>query len=111
MADRLEISDAEWGVIYPMLAAHKHVRIRCKEHCRSFLVAVLWILRGGHAMAYAPGITRLLELSISNVFPVGAGMAFGMPSMRDVYILLICSLFSSIPRSTAPPLLCSGRCA
>ena len=47
MANRLEISDEEWGVIYPILATHKHVRVRCEKQCRSFLVAVLWILRGG----------------------------------------------------------------
>jgi len=47
MANRLEISDAEWEAIYPILAAHKRVRIRCVEQCRSFLVAVLWVLRGG----------------------------------------------------------------
>jgi transposase len=47
MAQRLNISDREWNAIYPILSAHKQVRIRCQEQCRRFLVAVLWILRGG----------------------------------------------------------------
>ncbi|MGX2041392.1 IS5 family transposase [Methylocaldum sp. MU1018] len=47
MANRLEICDEEWGVMYPILVAHKRVRIGCVEDCRGFLAAVLWILRGG----------------------------------------------------------------
>lgn len=47
MAQRLEISDSEWGVIYPILVAHPRVRVGSEEESRSFLVAVLWILRGG----------------------------------------------------------------
>ena len=47
MANRLEISDEEWEAIFPILAAHQRVRIGCIAQCRSFLVAVLWVLRGG----------------------------------------------------------------
>ena len=47
MANRLEISDEEWKVIYPILVAHQRVRITSEDACRAFLVAVLWILRSG----------------------------------------------------------------
>lgn len=47
MANRLEISDEEWRVIYPLLAAHPSVRIASEEKCRAFLEAVLWVLRSG----------------------------------------------------------------
>lgn len=47
MANRLEISDEEWRMIYPILAAHPHVRIVSEDACRAFLVAVLWVLRSG----------------------------------------------------------------
>lgn len=47
MANRLEISDEEWNTIYPILAAHKQVRIASEAACRDFLVAVLWVLRSG----------------------------------------------------------------
>ena len=47
MANRLEISDEEWEAIVPILARHQRVRIGCIAQCRSFLVAVLWVLRGG----------------------------------------------------------------
>ena len=41
MANRLEISDEEWKVIYPLLAAHRHVRITSEDASRVFLTAVL----------------------------------------------------------------------
>lgn len=47
MANRLEISDEEWDAIYPILAAHRHVRMASETACRAFLVAVLWVLRSG----------------------------------------------------------------
>ena len=47
MANRLEISDEEWNAIYPILAAHKHVRMTSEAACRAFLAAVLWVLRSG----------------------------------------------------------------
>jgi len=47
MANRLEISDEEWGAIYPILAAHRRVRTASEAACRAFLVAVLWVLRSG----------------------------------------------------------------
>ncbi len=47
MANRLEISDEEWRVIYPILASHTHVRVISAAACRAFLVAVLWVLRSG----------------------------------------------------------------
>jgi len=47
MANRLEISDEEWRVIYPILIAHRQVRIVSEDKCRAFLVAVLWVLRSG----------------------------------------------------------------
>ena len=47
MANRLEISDEEWNAIYPILAAHRHVRMASESACRAFLVAVLWVLRSG----------------------------------------------------------------
>jgi transposase len=45
--NRLEISDQEWEKIGPILAAHRHVRMRSEERCRLFVTAVLWILRSG----------------------------------------------------------------
>ena len=47
MTKRLEISDEEWRVIYPILAIHGHVRAASEAACRAFLVAVLWVLRSG----------------------------------------------------------------
>ncbi len=47
MVNRLEISDEEWGAIYPILVAHKPVRMASEPACRVFLVAVLWVLRSG----------------------------------------------------------------
>src|SRR5512137_771704 len=47
MANRLEISDAEWQTIQPILAVHQHVRMASEAACRAFLVAVLWVLRSG----------------------------------------------------------------
>jgi len=47
MANRLEIGDEEWDAVYPILAAHKRVRMASKDACRGFLVAVLWVLRSG----------------------------------------------------------------
>jgi|CXWL01.1.fsa_nt_gi transposase len=47
MANRLEISDEEWGVICPILKAHARVRLCDEAKCRAFLVAVLWMLRSG----------------------------------------------------------------
>jgi transposase len=47
MVNRLEISDEEWEAIYPILAAHRHVRMASEASCRAFLVAVLWVLRSG----------------------------------------------------------------
>jgi len=47
MANRLEISDEEWKVFFPILAAHPHVHVVSERKCRAFLVAVLWVLRSG----------------------------------------------------------------
>jgi transposase len=47
MANRLEISDHEWNAIYPILVAHRQVRVASEAACRAFLVAVLWVLRSG----------------------------------------------------------------
>ncbi len=47
MANRLEISDAEWEAIYSILVDHPRVRVGAPDTCRAFLTAVLWILRGG----------------------------------------------------------------
>ncbi|MDD1651010.1 MAG: IS5 family transposase [Methylococcaceae bacterium] len=47
MANRLEISDAAWTVIYPILVAHRRVRVIAEAACRAFLAAVLWVLRSG----------------------------------------------------------------
>jgi len=54
MANRLEISDEEWDMIYPMLVAHKHVRVTSEEQCRAFLIAVLQILRSGSQWRLLP---------------------------------------------------------
>jgi transposase len=47
MANRFAISDDEWQVIFPILAAHRRVRIVSEAACRAFLEAVLWVLRSG----------------------------------------------------------------
>jgi transposase len=50
MANRLEISDYEWNAIYPILAAHRQVRVASEGACRAFLMAlmaVLWVVRSG----------------------------------------------------------------
>lgn len=47
MANRLELSDAEWTTIYTTLVAHPRVRVGDPEQCRRFLTAVLWVLRVG----------------------------------------------------------------
>jgi len=47
MASRLEFSDEEWLVLYQLLAAHPHVRVISEDACRTFLMAVLWVLRSG----------------------------------------------------------------
>ena len=47
MANRLEISDEEWRMIHPLLAAHPAVRTVSEAKCRAFLEAVLWVLRSG----------------------------------------------------------------
>ena len=47
MANRLVISDEAWAVIYPILVAHRRVRVAAEAACRMFLVAVLWVLRSG----------------------------------------------------------------
>ena len=55
MASRLEISDEEWGVIHPILKAQPRVRLGNEAKCRAFLVAVLWVLRGGAQWRLMPG--------------------------------------------------------
>ena len=57
----MEISDEEWRMIYPILATHKLIRVRCEKQCRSFLVAVLWILRGG-----MPWRTELFKIVVAS---------------------------------------------
>jgi transposase len=57
--NRLEISDEEWGAIYPVLKAHPRVRLWSQAQCRAFLVAVLWVLRSGAQW-------RLLPESLGN---------------------------------------------
>lgn len=47
MTNRLEISDEEWSVLYPILLTNEHIRIGTEEKCRAFLVAVLWVLSSG----------------------------------------------------------------
>lgn len=47
MANRLEISDEAWAVIYPILVSHRRVRVAAEAACRMFLVAVRWVLRSG----------------------------------------------------------------
>jgi transposase len=59
MANRLEISDEEWSVIYPILVEHPCVRVGSQAACREFLTAVLWILRSG-------GQWRLLPEPLGN---------------------------------------------
>jgi hypothetical protein len=41
MANRLEISDAEWEAIHPILVAKKGTRVVPEENCRAFLTAAL----------------------------------------------------------------------
>jgi transposase len=55
MANRLEISDKEWNAIYPILAAHRHVRMASEAACRAFLVAVMWVLRSGVRIPWSFG--------------------------------------------------------
>lgn len=47
MANRLVLSDGEWLVIYPILAARQDIRLVSEPKCRAFLTAVLWVLRSG----------------------------------------------------------------
>jgi transposase len=54
MANRLEISDEEWRVIYPILIAHREVRLASEVKCRTFLTAVLWVLRSGSQWRLLP---------------------------------------------------------
>ncbi|WP_434735656.1 transposase [Accumulibacter sp.] len=46
------------GAIYPILVAHRPVRMASEPACRAFLVAVLWVLRSGapwRLLPAAPG--------------------------------------------------------
>jgi transposase len=54
MANRLEISDEEWRVIYPILVVHQDVRVISETKCRAFLTAVLWVLRSGSPWRWLP---------------------------------------------------------
>lgn len=56
MTNRLEISDEEWSVIYPILVSHQHVQITSEEQCRAFLVAVLQVLRSGSQWRLLPEV-------------------------------------------------------
>lgn len=47
MTHRLGMGDEAWRVIYPILVAHREVRVATETKCRAFLTAVLWILRSG----------------------------------------------------------------
>lgn len=47
MANRLTISDEEWAALRPLLDRHPYTRVGDPERCRSFICAVLWILRSG----------------------------------------------------------------
>ena len=47
MANRTELSDEEWQVIYSLLLLNLRIYVGCEEKSRRFLNAVLWILRGG----------------------------------------------------------------
>jgi transposase len=54
MTNRLEISDAEWGVLFPIIATHPKTRVGNETACRRFLIAVLWILRSGSQWRLLP---------------------------------------------------------
>lgn len=54
MTNRLEISDAEWAVLFPIIAAHPKTRVGDETACRRFLIAVLWILRSGSQWRLLP---------------------------------------------------------
>lgn len=54
MTDRLQISDAEWVVLLPIIAAHPKVRVGSEMSCRQFLTAVLWVLRSGSPWRLLP---------------------------------------------------------
>jgi transposase len=54
MANRLEISDGEWRVIYPILAARRDIRRVSEAKGRAFMVAVLWVLRPGSRWRLLP---------------------------------------------------------
>lgn len=45
MGNRLEICGEAWAVIYPILVAHRRVRVAAEVACRWFLAAVRWVLR------------------------------------------------------------------
>ena len=47
MANRTELTDGEWRVIYSLLLMNSRIYVGSEEKNRRFLNAVLWILRGG----------------------------------------------------------------
>jgi transposase len=47
MANRLALTENEWRILFPILAAQKHLYIGAEVQCRRFMDAVLRVLRSG----------------------------------------------------------------
>ncbi|CAK0770499.1 transposase [Gammaproteobacteria bacterium] len=99
MADRLEISDEEWGVIYPILVANKYVRIGTEKNAVPF-----WWRCCGFSGRERSGVYSLPFMAggipYSNGFPAGVNTGSGRRYIRDASIFLIYKPYSLIPQST-----------
>jgi transposase len=43
----IQLSDAQWGILYPLLKADPRAYVGDEGQCRQFVDAVLWITRAG----------------------------------------------------------------
>ena len=94
MANRLEISDDEWRVIYPILATRRDIRLVSEAKCRAFLTAVLWVLRSGSQWRLLPTghgrwnsvFKRFSRWGQLGVFKALHSGCAGQPDLQSVFI-------------------------
>jgi transposase len=94
MANRLEISDEEWRVIYPILVIRRDIRLGSEAKVRAFMAAVLWVLRSGSQWRLLPAglglwnsvFKRFSRWCRLGVFKALHSVCAGQPDLQSVFI-------------------------